>query len=206
MARDFKNRHVNHEDEKKSPASFLAGLLVGLIVAGLFLYFNHFQQQAEPATTSKPLELLPPVEEEVIEVTPIDETTTELAETESESTETTVVEPVYDFYNILPNMEVNVSEWVEEENPATVETEQKPGIYVLQVGSFRKIEAADEVKARLALLGINADIQRVVINGQDIFHRVRIGPYDTANKLEQAQSRLMANDLNFKLLKLTVED
>ena len=79
-------------------------------------------------------------------------------------------------------------------------------MFVLQVGSFKQFEAADEIKAKLALMGVTADIQRVVINGQDVRHRVRIGPYKNSNQLKQAKDRLLANDLDFMLLKLKMED
>ncbi len=36
--------------------------------------------------------------------------------------------------------------------------------YILQMGSFRKFADADRMKARLALIGIEAEIQRVSIN------------------------------------------
>ena len=116
-------------------------------------------------------------------------------------------EPTFDFYKILPNMEVNVSEYeTGEETPIPEETSDVPSTYILQVGSFKKFEAADEVKARLALLGVKADIQRVVINGQDVYHRVRVGPYKNAGNLEEVQQRLLSNNLDFKILKLTVND
>ena len=79
-------------------------------------------------------------------------------------------------------------------------------MFVLQVGSFKQFEAADEIKAKLALMGVTADIQRVVINGQDVRHRVRIGPYKDSNQLQQTKNRLLANDLDFMLLKLKMED
>ena len=55
-------------------------------------------------------------------------------------------------------------------------------------------------------MGVTADIQRVVINGQDVRHRVRIGPYKDSNQLQQTKNRLLANDLDFMLLKLKMED
>ena len=117
-------------------------------------------------------------------------------------------EPQFDFYKILPNKEVNISEWesVEEENVSAPAAAQQPVMFVLQVGSFKQFEAADEIKAKLALMGVTADIQRVVINGQDVRHRVRIGPYKNSNQLKQAKDRLLANDLDFMLLKLKMED
>jgi len=118
--------------------------------------------------------------------------------------------PSFDFYQILPNMEVNVSEWEAEDGEVIKEqaepSAEKSGIYILQIGSFKQYDAADEVKAKLALMGISADIQRVVINGKDIRHRVRIGPYRDSEKLSMVRQQLTENDLNFMLLKLKSEN
>ena len=56
------------------------------------------------------------------------------------------------------------------------------------------------------MIGIHAGIQRVVINGQDARHRVRIGLYKVPEKLKQTREQLMKNGLDFMLLKLTMED
>ena len=115
--------------------------------------------------------------------------------------------PTFDFYKILPNKEINISEWVAEEKQGQNRTEEKDnGIYVLQVGSFKDYKAADQTKASLALIGITAEIQRVVINGQDIHYRVRVGPYNDRDKLMAARKRLEDNNLSFMVLKLKAED
>ncbi|MEE9574930.1 MAG: SPOR domain-containing protein, partial [Gammaproteobacteria bacterium] len=114
--------------------------------------------------------------------------------------------PSFDFYEILPNMEVNVSEWEAEEDEDIKEqskpSDEKSGIYILQIGSFKQYGAADEIKAKLALMGITADIQRVVINGKDIRHRVRVGPYAESDKLSMVRQQLAENNFNYLLLKL----
>ena len=59
-------------------------------------------------------------------------------------------EPQFDFYKILPNKEVNISEWESaEEETAEPQAQNQPIMYVLQVGSFKEFQAADEIKARL---------------------------------------------------------
>jgi cell division protein FtsN len=107
----------------------------------------------------------------------------------------------------LPNKEINISEWVAEDQslPVSVNTGEN-SVFILQVGSFKQLEAADQVKAQLALLGIQADIQRVVINGQDTRYRVRVGPYADQSKLDQERRRLQENNLEYMLLKLQADD
>ncbi|MGB1799257.1 MAG: SPOR domain-containing protein [Gammaproteobacteria bacterium] len=170
--------------------SFLTGLSIGLFVAVIVYFYEH------NATIKSNNTLLVPesVAEKVTDVN--DESIAQLPE------------PQFDFYQILPNKEVHISEWesVEEEVVAENNDSQQPSMFVLQVGSFKEYQSADEIKAKLALMGVTADIQRVVINGQDVRHRVRVGPYKNTNKLQQARDRLLANDLDFMLLKLKMED
>ena len=74
--------------------------------------------------------------------------------------------------------------------------------YVLQVGSFRDFSSADEVKAQLALLGVFADIQRVMLNEQDVRHRVRLGPYTSVDEMRDVRRRLRDNNIEFMLIEL----
>ena len=78
--------------------------------------------------------------------------------------------------------------------------------YVIQAGSFRDFNAADQVKAELALLGIFADIQRVMLNGQDVRHRVRLGPYKSVEEMRDIRRRLEDNRIEFMLLELRAEE
>ncbi len=77
--------------------------------------------------------------------------------------------------------------------------------YVLQVGSFRDFSSADQVKAELALLGIFADIQRVLLNEQDVRHRVRLGPFKSIDEMRDIRRRLQDNQIEFVLLELRAE-
>ena len=194
MTRDYKKNVNRNKPEKPSPFQavlpFFTGLVIGLFVA-LIVYFKEHQA----TRTVEAPQLI--VEDKTV--------TKEIPETETD-TEEKIPEPQFDFYQILPNMEVNVSEWVADDDKEPEPLSTEPGVYILQVGSFEQYEAADEVKAKLALLGINADIQRVVINGRDIRHRVRVGPYSEPSKLQEARDLLTANNLDFMLLKLKVDD
>jgi cell division protein FtsN len=193
MTRDYKHRKRKSGRDNKSASAtdailpFLTGLSIGLFVAFLvYLKGLTYPGDGNVATTS-----------------PAPEATAEKPEASTESTATT---PQFDFYKILPSMKVNVSEWEAEDKQDSGALTEDKGVYILQVGSFEQFEAADEVKARLALLGISADIQRVVINGKDIRHRVRVGPYREQKKLNETRQRLLANGLDFMLLKLNIND
>lgn len=204
MARDYKN--VAH---KKEPAPgllqkilpFLTGLVLGLL-ATFIIYLTRqddswrpFQSAPEPVPIAQPASPVPAIPQA----------------TEPDARDNPVPPPRFDFYDILPNKELNLSEWVAEEQTLEQSLEQPAsqdpdGVFILQVGSFKQLEAADQVKAQLALIGVTADIQRVVINGQDTLYRVRVGPYADQQKLNEARMRLQENNLEFMILKLQADN
>ena len=193
MPKDYKNikskKTTRSDGNSNQLKSFFAGLTVGLCVAIIVYFYQHdLGQQTQ---------IIPP------------RVTVENPEPEPGQSDDNPP-PSFDFYQILPNMEVNVSEWEAEDGEVIKEqaepSAEKSGIYILQIGSFKQYDAADEVKAKLALMGISADIQRVVINGKDIRHRVRIGPYRDSEKLSMVRQQLTENNLNFMLLKLKSEN
>ena len=83
------------------------------------------------------------------------------------------------------------------------ETLDEPGsVYVLQVASFRSIDDADGMRARLALLGLEAVVQTVAIDGEAAWHRVRVGPYTELRALNRARIRLRENHIESLALKV----
>ncbi|MCU7809619.1 MAG: SPOR domain-containing protein [Candidatus Thiodiazotropha sp. (ex Notomyrtea botanica)] len=128
--------------------------------------------------------------------------------TSSTSPKSNAPKPTFEFYTILPEMEVVIPDEElmapEATGPSSAQTEMptpavKDGTsYILQMGSFRKYGDADRMKAKLALIGIEAEIQKVSINNRDTFHRVRSGPYQTQRQLNAV--RRLANDNNIASL------
>jgi hypothetical protein len=103
--------------------------------------------------------------------------------------------PRFDFYNMLPEMEVVVPDDELEDEPATaVRPASTPAAtYLVQVGSFRRTEDAERLKAQLALLGIEAKVVKAKISAQDTRFRVRSGPYAGKEALNSARARLANN-------------
>jgi len=195
VPRDYKNikkkKPVPLAQRFSGALTFLTGLAIGLFIA-IIVYFHEHSATIE---NNNPLLADESVGDKEKNTNNKNEDIAQLPE------------PQFDFYKILPSKEVNISEWESvEEDDTSSQKEEQPVMFVLQVGSFKQFGAADEIKAKLAMMGVTADIQRVVINGQDVRHRVRIGPYKNTKKLQQARDRLLANDLDFMLLKLKMED
>jgi cell division protein FtsN len=128
--------------------------------------------------------------------------------------ESQIPKPRFDFYTILPEMEVVIPdeelaapEPAEKQDPttpaATKTLKTEPGTaYILQMGSFRKHADADRMKARLALIGIEAEIQKVSINNNDTYHRVRSGPYSSQERLNTARRLARENNISTLVIKL----
>ena len=112
----------------------------------------------------------------------------------------------YDFYTLLPEMEVVIPERDDLSDVNQHARADKKEVYVLQAGSFRRFDEADTLKANLALIGIQATIQSVAINGDDTWYRVRIGPFSDFSQLRQARSQLRKNDIEYIVLKIKLDN
>jgi cell division protein FtsN len=129
----------------------------------------------------------------------------------------------YDFYKVLeanevviPDAELSAKARAEQQAKATqpnatptpatppgvAPTPAAGGRYILQAGSYPDAKGADEIKAKLALMGFVAQVQPVTINGK-AWNRVRLGPYPSASELESAKRALSENGVNAIALKET---
>ena len=109
----------------------------------------------------------------------------------------------YDFYEMLPNFEVVVPEKdkdVKRDLPAAAKIE-RPGVYVLQAGSYRNEADANRVRAQLALQGVDAKVQRVAVD-TDVWHRVRIGPINNLDELNKVRKQLQAADVDALVIRV----
>ena len=66
--------------------------------------------------------------------------------------------------------------------------------YILQAGAFGASTDAEEVKAKIAMLGLSARVEPGQANGRTVY-RVRMGPYGTAGELAQAKQKLDGSGL-----------
>jgi len=108
----------------------------------------------------------------------------------------------FDFYKILPGesqvteQEIQQSKEDEKKKPAAVEN------YFLQVGAFQTEAEADNMKAKLALLGLEAVVQTATVPDKGVWHRVRVGPYNDLDQIAKARSELAKNGFNADLIKI----
>lgn len=108
----------------------------------------------------------------------------------------------FDFYEMLPKFEVVVPERDREvkRDAPTAEVE-RPGVYVLQAGSYRGQADAERARKQLALQGIQAVVQRVAVDS-DVWHRVRIGPIGDLAELNRVRDKLRAADIDALVIRV----
>lgn len=95
----------------------------------------------------------------------------------------------FEFYEILPQVEVSVPESSERATRPARQPAAAPGSYLLQAGSFSAAADADRLQASLGLLGFEAHVQRARVDDA-VFNRVRIGPIDDLDAAKRVQRRL----------------
>ena len=72
--------------------------------------------------------------------------------------------------------------------------------YILQAGAFQASGQAEELKAKIALLGLGARVESAQIGGKTVY-RVRMGPYGSAGELAEAKRKLAAGGLSAMAVK-----
>lgn len=107
----------------------------------------------------------------------------------------------YDFYRMLPKFEVVVPEHEHGTHLAPTAQIDRPGIYFLQVGSYRDAAVAERVRAQLGKLGVAATVQRVAVDA-DVWHRVRVGPIRDLTVLNRLRRQLQASDLDSLVIRV----
>lgn len=213
MAKDYKRAGGRGSEQTPgSWMSFLTGLGIGLACA-LVVYFWLLPPAATPGRSPPasgpvpaPQPTLPPEPPVALE---------EEAPPPAGGADEQLALPKFDFYKILPEIEVKVPEeelTAAQEAPTEAAEEDHPPeesaaaatdvAYMLQVASFQSFSDADQSKAQLALQGVQATIQRVVINGQDIWYRVNVGPFRRLPEAQQTRTRLSQLGVTAIVLKL----
>ena len=76
-------------------------------------------------------------------------------------------------------------------------------VFYLQVGAFQKPADADNLKAKLALTGLEAGVQEVSIPEKGTMHRVRVGPFRDPDEMNKARELLSQSGVQGTVIKLT---
>jgi len=183
MSRDMKPRRA--PARKKSAGGTLIGLFIGLVlgIVGAAAVVWYINKMPAPFKASAP----PPEQAKVPANGP--------APLPGKPGDP-VPEKRFQFYDILPGKaEAKVDPAAKPEEKAATKgeapadkTEGKEGVF-LQAGSFQTPGDADNQKAKLALLGMEASIQQVMVQDK-VWYRVRLGPYGKLDDVNRVRSEL----------------
>jgi cell division protein FtsN len=112
--------------------------------------------------------------------------------------------PRFDFYRILPGQEEPVTE--KELRQAAAKAQKGANAlresYVIQAGAFQNPADADNLKARLALIGLQASVEPATLPDKGTWYRVRLGPYAQLDEINRVRGQLAQNGVDASLVKL----
>lgn len=112
--------------------------------------------------------------------------------------------PRFDFYRILPGQEVPVSE--QELRQQATKPDAPKENYLIQAGAYQSPADADALKARLALLGLEASVEPVQRPDKGTLYRVRLGPYSQLDEINRVRQTLAQNGVEASLMKVTTKN
>lgn len=126
--------------------------------------------------------------------------------------------PTFEFYTLLPETEViapssdssspeptaKATQEAAADDAANQTKQPTPsgGRYVLQAASFRDLGDAERLANRLKDFGLLAKITDVRANGDQLWHRVQVGPYEDKRELSRAQDLMVTQGIEPLLLRL----
>jgi len=99
-----------------------------------------------------------------------------------------------------PKKEEPKKEEPKKEEPKKEEVKESKTPLFLQAGSFSTAQDADNQKAKLAFMGVEAVIQQVMIQDKT-FYRVRVGPYTKIDELNKVRAELAKSGIEAQLAK-----
>lgn len=197
MARDYKHRVQNRDNgSRRRPVQepngvglfkwmLVTALIIGFVVFLVYLKSPNLQKLAPIAQTGQTISEPKSVQVESNNKKQVSE---KVKEQKPQP-------PQFDFYTILPKKEMVVPE---HEIKTRTREEQvgksKKASYVIQAGSYKDAMDADQLKAKLALMGIESKIQKAKVESV-IWYRVKIGPYTQMGSVNNIMSRLQKNGM-----------
>lgn len=172
------------QKKSRTIASMIVGIVIGVTVAGFVAWY---MTQKNPASFKEP-----PVARDVAK--PLPQPAAAPPAPRAPAADQT---RQFEFYRVLPD---KADGKTSRSTPPIAKPSVTPSVkpadtapYIIQAGSFQTPADAEKLKARLALVGLEATVQRVDLPGKGVWHRVRLGPYQGLNAANEAIANLKAN-------------
>ena len=197
MSRDYKSPSKSNS-RKKGSNLFLGlflGYVLGLVSAiGVWMYIHQapspFIQNEKPEVSTK----IKPSKNGDIALKEMLILDNSQSQTKDPNEKTR-----FEFYEMLPGNEEPVTE-IELQRAA--EQPLLKDKYYLQIGSFKDTEDAENLKAKIAMLGMEAYIQSADLSEKGMWHRVRVGPFTKIDTIKKTRSSLLQNGIKANLIKV----
>jgi cell division protein FtsN len=191
MSKDYKRPEPK---SRGGGSSLLVGILIGLVLGlgialGVAWYISKMPNPFQPGRT--PPQKNEPVKGEKAAPAP-----------KPDTAKVPEGKPRFDFYKILPgNEEPATDQQMKEAQQKATSTSVKETFF-LQAGAFQNAPDADNLKAKLALLGVEATVQTTTVPDKGVWHRVRVGPYTSVEELNRTRDTLKQNGIETALIKV----
>jgi cell division protein FtsN len=190
MSKDYKRPEP---PARGSGSSLLIGILIGLVLGlvialGVAWYINKMPS---------PFLDRPPTKSESKGAPP-----SGAAKPPEKTATAPETKPRFDFYKILPGTEEPATDQQVRDAQKKKSTPGPRETFFLQAGAFQKAPDADNLKARLALIGVEAKIQTATLPDKGVWHRVRVGPYTSVEELNRVRDNLKQNGVETALVKV----
>lgn len=104
--------------------------------------------------------------------------------------------PRFEFYKVLTDKPDAGGATQVTAKPANKAVAKEKELYFLQAGAFANADDADKLKAKLAMLGMEAGVQTTTLPDKAVWHRVRLGPYKSADEMNKVSAMLKQNGVN----------
>ena len=233
MAKDYKDAPAPRESRLAHPLllGMIIGLLLGIVISlAVALWLNRLNnpflekgKQVEPVAKFSPPQGAPPAEaakaaEQAAKGKLPPEKTEKAAEKPAEKAKPSE-RPRFEFYQILPGEKA-----AGEKEAAPAQTAPRPPstagakqgtpatpkqysgeTYWLQAGAFTEEREADNLKARIALTGLEAAVRPVNVPDKGTLYRVRLGPYQSLDDANRIKNALSQNGVGAAIIRTTDE-
>lgn len=229
MPKDYKDSPSTHGGSGRVNHPLLLGIIIGLLLGvvislAVALWLNRLsnpfiQKDKAPEPASKMSAVQPPPPPDAAKKAEKDAQGKVPEKAKSDR-------PRFEFYQILPGEKEVVPEKPAREKPDTkapavaaskpaAPAPAKPGsspaspkphsgdTFWLQAGAFQEEREADNLKARIALTGLEASVKPVTVPDRGTLYRVRLGPYQSVDDANRMKAVLSQNGVSAAIIRTT---
>lgn len=104
----------------------------------------------------------------------------------------------YSFYSKLKDFEVKIPA---SSNYDSQRSSDDNFVYLIQAGSFKTPQQAERRLVELKLLGLEPKVSSARNDSDNLWHRVRLGPFSSRSHMAAARATLIANDIEAMVMK-----